>query len=56
MGYYSAVMISVTKKGYEKIKKDQEKFADYKLLKLFETSNFEKKWKILYSFRNRRYN
>ena len=45
MGYYSEVMISVTKKGYEKIKKDQEKFADYELLKLFETSNFEKNGK-----------
>lgn len=45
MGYYSEVMISVTKKGYEKIKKDQEKFADYELLKLFEVSNFEKNGK-----------
>ncbi len=42
MGYYSTVMISVTKKGYEKIKKDQEKFADYELLKLFNVSNFGK--------------
>lgn len=45
MAYYSAVMITVTKNGYEKIKKDQEKFADYQLLKLFETSNFEKNGK-----------
>lgn len=45
MGYYSGVMISVTKKGYEKIKKDQEKFADYELLKLFEISSFEKNGK-----------
>ena len=45
MGYYSAVMISVTKKGYEKIKKDQEKFSDYKLLELFKVSNFEKNGK-----------
>ena len=42
MGYYSEVMISVTKKGYERIKKDQEKFADYELLNLFEVKNFEK--------------
>ena len=42
MGYYSEVMISVTKKGYEKIKKDQEKFGYYELLRLFEVSNFEK--------------
>ena len=42
MGYYSTVMIAVTKKGYEKIKKDQEKFAEYKLLDLFEISNFGK--------------
>ncbi len=42
MGYYSDVMISVTKKGYEKIKKEQEKFDYYQLLKLFETSTFEK--------------
>lgn len=46
MGYYSDVMISVTKKGYEKIKRDQEKFADYELLKLFAISNFEKNGKI----------
>lgn len=45
MGYYSEVMISVTKKGYEKIKKDQEEFADYKLLELFKISNFEKNGK-----------
>ena len=45
MGYYSEVMISVTKKGYEKIKKDQEKFADYKLLELFKINNFEKNGK-----------
>ena len=42
MGYYSEVMISVTKKGYERIKKDQEKFDDYELLNLFEVKNFEK--------------
>ena len=42
MGTYSAVMIAVTKKGYEKIKKDQEKFAEYGLLDLFEISNFGK--------------
>lgn len=47
MGYYSEVMISVTKKGYEKIKKDQEKFADYELLKLFEINNFEKNGKSI---------
>lgn len=47
MGYYSDVMISVTKKGYEKIKKDQEKFADYELLNLFKISNFEKNGKSL---------
>ena len=41
MGTYSDVMISVTQNGYEKIKKDQEKFADYELLKLFEITNFE---------------
>ena len=42
MGYCSTVMIAVTKKGYEKIKKDQEKFAEYELLKLFDISNFGK--------------
>lgn len=47
MGTYSDVMISVTPKGYEKIKKDQEKFADYELLKLFEITNFEKNGKSL---------
>ena len=35
-------MITVTKKGYEKIKKDQEKFAEYKLLDLFDVSSFGK--------------
>lgn len=40
MGYYSDVKIAVTKKGYEKIKKDQEKFADYKLLDFFEVEEF----------------
>ena len=40
MAYYSTVMIAVTKKGYEKIKKDQEKFSDYELLKLFNVSSF----------------
>lgn len=47
MGTYSDVMISVTPNGYEKIKKDQEKFADYELLKLFEITNFEKNGKSL---------
>lgn len=42
MAYYSTVMIAVTKSGYEKIKKDQEKFAEYKFLKLFKISNFGK--------------
>lgn len=42
MGYYSEVMIAVTKKGYEKIKKDQEKFTEYQLLDSFDISNFGK--------------
>ena len=36
MGYYSDVQIAVTKKGYERIKKNQEKYKDYKLLDYFE--------------------
>ncbi len=42
MGYYSSVMIAVTKKGYEKIKSDQENFSEYRLLDIFEVSSFGK--------------
>ena len=43
MGYYSEVMISVTKKGYEKIKKDQEKFQFIKKFSNNINKEFEKK-------------
>lgn len=42
MGDFSTVIIAVTKKEYEKIEKDQEKFADYELLKSFEVRRFGK--------------
>ena len=42
MGYYSTVKIAVTKKGYEKIIKDQEKYKEYKLLDFFEINYFGK--------------
>lgn len=45
MGYYSAIMIATTKKGFEKIKKDQEKFQEESILNYFEIEEYEKNGK-----------